>query len=50
MNCDLADLPMESLGNVELQVYPKDDLNGKHDHENVREGGVDVLRKGSPLM
>ena len=50
MNCDLSDLPMESLCDMEFQVYSEDDLYDEHDHQDVREGGVDILRKCSSLM
>ena len=50
MNCDLSDLPMESLCDVELQIYSENDLYDEHDHQDVREGGVNVLREGSSLM
>ena len=34
--CDLSNLSMETLCDVELQVYSENDLDDEHDHENVR--------------
>ena len=50
INCDLPNLPMETFCDVKLEVYPENDLDDEHDHQDIREGGVDVLRKGPPLM
>ena len=46
----LADLTMEAFRDVEFEVDAKDDLNNQHEHEPVREGGVDVVREGSAFV
>jgi hypothetical protein len=50
MHGDLPDLSMEALCDVELEVYAEYNLDRKHNHENIGEGGVYVLREGSPFM
>jgi hypothetical protein len=50
MDCNLSNLSVESLCDVELQVDAEGDLYDEHDHEDVGEGGVDVLRECPSLM
>ena len=50
MNGDLSNLAVETLGNVEPQIYPENNLYSEHQHEPIRESGVNVLRKGSTLV
>src|SRR5450756_88935 len=43
-------LPMETLRDVELEVDAEDYLDSQHQHQPIRESGVDILRECPPLM
>jgi hypothetical protein len=46
----VPNLPMEPLRDVELEVDAEDDLDAQHQHQPIREPGMDILRECLPLM
>jgi hypothetical protein len=47
---DLPDLPMKPFCDVELQIYPENDLYSQHQHEPIGKRSVNILRKDSALV
>lgn len=45
-----TDLPMDSIMQMKLQIYPKHDLRGQQQHQDRRERAVDILGELAALV